>query len=308
MWFLFSLRIKQAFRLFRETGWGILLVLVVVTAGVWVPALARLAALSPGLAFGAGIVLAGWLHLGRSDGTLIKQTALPAWKICLLDTALALLPVGLFLLLATNYTAAAAWFGGLAVVLLPNSTLAKVQYRRLRFDVPGLPVSLFELRTAVRSFPVGWVLALLLQMGVWYHIAFLLAAVAWGLMLVSITFQFLEPVALLPRDKHALWVKWRQYALILFAFFLPGFLQALIWQSDYLWLILYAAAAFQTYLMLTFFYKYAVWRPGLQGLSGNTYSLIGLLLVLMPGGLLIALPMAARAAFRARTTIQNWCA
>jgi len=307
MGFLCKLRLKQLYRALRETGWGILLVLVVVTAGLWIPALARVADLSPTIAGAAGLVLAAWLHLGRRDGIFLQQTALPAWKICLLDTALILLPGIIFFLLSANYRAAAAWGCGIAVVLFPNSALANVQYLAPKFTLPGVPLSLFEWHASLRSFPAGWPAVVLLQFGAGYHIAFLLVAVILGMMLISTMFQHLEPIALLPRNSRVMWAKWRQYALLVPMFFLPGVLQALIWQTDYVWLILYAAVALETYLLLAFFYKYAVWRPGLQGISGNSYSLIGLLLVLMPGGLLIALPMAAWAVFRARTTLRLWC-
>ena len=306
MGFLCKLRWKQIYRALRETGWGILLVLLVVTAGLWAPALLRLADLSPGLAAAAGFGIAGWLHLGRKDSGFLQQTALPAWKVCLLDTGLLLLPGTVFFLFSANYAAAAAWSSGIAVVFLPNSALAHVRYLAPKFTVAGVPFQLFELHTSFRGFPAGWLLARLLQLVVWYHIAFFLAAVILGMLLVSMTFQYVEPVALLPRSTSAMWVKWRQYALLFLVFFAPGILLASCWQTDYIWLILYAVIALETYFMLTFFYKYAVWRPGLQGISGNTYSLIGLLLVLMPGGLLIAWPMAAWVAFRANRQMTSW--
>jgi len=306
MGFLCTLRLRQVYRALRETGWGILLVLLLVTAGLWVPALTRLADLSPVLAGAVGLVFADWLHLGRRDGTFLQQTALPAWKVCLLDTGLLLLPGVVFFLLSKNYGAAAAWGCGIAAVLLPNGALANMRYLAPKFTLPGVPLNLFEWQTSFRGFPAGWLLAVFLQFGAWYHIAFLLAAIILGMLLWSMAFQYVEPIALLPRSTRALFAKWRQYALWTLVFFLPGVLLAAAWQTDYTWLILYAVVALEIYLMLVFFYKYAVWRPGLQGVSGNSHAMIGLLLVLMPGGLLIALPMAARAAFRARKKVANW--
>lgn len=305
MGFLCKLRLSQFYRALRETGWGILLAMLVVTAGLWAPALLRLADLSPGLAGAAGFVIAGWLHLGRKDSGFLQQTALPAWKVCLLDTGLLLLPGTVFFLFSANY-AAAAWSSGIAVVLLPNGALANMRYISPKFTVAGVPFQLFELHTSFRGFPAGWLLAGLLQLGTWHHIAFLLASVILGMLLVSTMFQYLEPVALLPGSTGAMWAKWRQYALLILVLFTPGILPAIVWQPDYFWLILYAVIALETYLMLAFFYKYAVWRPGLQGISGNSYSLIGLLLVLMPGGLLIAWPMTAWVAFRANKQMASW--
>lgn len=305
MGFLCKLRWKQIYRALRETGWGILLVLLLVTAGLWAPALLRLAGLSPGLAAAAGFGIAGWLHLGRKDGSFLQQTALPAWKVCLLDTGMLLFPGTIFFLFSANYAAAAAWSSGIAVVLLPNGALANMRYISPKFTLPGVSFGLFEWHTSLRFFPAGWLLAVFLQLGAWYHIAFLLAAVILGMLLVSMMFQFVEPITLLPRDTHAMWAKWRRYLLLFLVFFLPGILQALIWQRDYGWLTLYALVTLETYLTLVFFYKYAVWRPGLQSISNNSHSLIGLLLVLMPGGLLVALPMAARAVYRAQKKLTN---
>lgn len=306
MWFLCKLRLRQLYRALRETGWGILLVLLLVTAGLWIPMLARLADLSPGIAGVVGLALAGWLHLGRKDSAFLHQINLPPWKVCLLDTALLLLPGIVFFTLSANFGASVAWACGMAVVLLPNSALADLYYRAPKFTLPGLPLVLFEGHAALRFSPAGWLLALLLQLGTWYHIAFFFAAVVLGMLLLSLLFQYVEPVALLPRNVRALWAKWRQYALLTLLFFLPGLLQVLVVQIGFVWPVLYALVALETYLMLVFFYKYAVWRPGLQSISGNSHSTIGLLLALMPGGLLIALPMAARAAFRAKKQITNW--
>ncbi len=306
MGFLCTLRFKQVYRMLRETGWGILLVLLVVTAGLWIPVLARLADLSPALAASAGLVLAGWLHLGRQDGTFLEQTTLPAWKICLMDTMFILLPGAVFFLLSANYGAAAAWGCGIAVVLLPNGALSNMRYLAPKFTLPGVPLNLFEWHTSFRGFPAGWLFAVFLQFGAWYHIAFFLAAIILGMLLLSMVFQFVEPIALLPHSTRALFARWRQYALWTLVFFLPGILSALVWQTDYGWLILYAVVALETYLMLVFFYKYTIWRPGLQDVSGNSHAMIGLLLVLTPGGLLIALPMAVRAIYRAKKQVNDW--
>lgn len=306
MWFLCKLRFKQAYRLLQETGWGILLILVLVTAGLWAPALIWLSDLPARHALVIGLALAGWLHLWRSDRDFLHQTERHPWKVYFLDTSLLLLPGTIFFLLSKNFDAAAAWYFGAVVVLLPGSTLANIRYMQPRFDVPWMPVQWFELYTSLRSFPAGWVLAALLQLGTWDHIAFFVAAIVWGLMLASSMFQTIEPGVLLPRGQRSLLAKWRHYALLWFIFYLPGTVQALIWQTDYLWLVAYALVALEAYLALVFFYKYAVWRPGLQGLSGNAYGAVGILLVLIPGMLLIALPMVVWAAFRARKKVANW--
>lgn len=129
------------------------------------------------------------------------------------------------------------------------------------------------------------------------------------MILLASAFEALEPRALLPGSPGALLRKWRRAALALHLFYLPGYLQGLIWQSSHLWLILYIAVALETLLLLAFFYKYAAWRSGLQRLSGNVYTFIGLLLILIPGGIAVALPLAGRVLYKALDRAKNnWTA
>lgn len=285
-------RLRQAFRLLRGAGWGILFILVLVTVGIWAPVLLKLAVLSPPLAGGLGIFLAATIHLGRSDDRFIRQMRWPVWQICLLDTGLVLLPGVLLLLALGNWRAAAAFCAGLSAIALPAGNLAGTWTKKARFPLPFVPIALFEWRSSMRRFLSVWILSGLLQLGAYYHIAFFLTAVATGLLLLGAVFEFLEPKELVPPNRKALLARWRQNALALHLFYTPGYLLALSGHPGHFWLVLYTAAALETSLALTFFYKYSVWSPGLERISGGVFSAIGMLLALIPGGLLIAIPMS----------------
>ena len=298
MGFLIQVRCQQLFRLLRAAGWGMLLLLLVVTAGVWAPGLLRLGSTPPLWLGGAGLVLAGSVHLSRPDVAFIHQMPFPPWQTCLLDTALLLFP-GVVLLLATgNWPAALAFLAGLAVVVLPVGALSGRGRKKARFALPFLPADLFELRSAVRGLPGGWLLAGLLQWGAGWHIAFFVGSVVLGLVLLGTVFEALEPKELLPRSRKAMLLKWRRNALALHLFFVPGYALAAVWQTDFYWLILYAALALESLLALLFFYKYAVWYPGREQLGSAVFTAIGLLLVVLPGGILVAIPMAVWAGWK----------
>lgn len=292
MMFFLKVRLRQAFRLLRMAGWGILLILVLVTAGIWAPALSHLGGMSPVFACGLGWLLVGIVHLGRSDAPFIRQMELPAGQVFLLDTGLMLLPGSMLFLGLGNWPAALAFLSGIVVLALPAGCLAGRWQKKARFSLPFIPCDLFELRAAVRRYPLGWALAGLLQLGATHHIAFFLGAVAAGLLLLGTVFEFLEPKELLPDSRRALLSKWRRNALALHLFYLPAYGLAALGQSGHGWLILYAAAALETLLALLFFYKYSIWRPGSERISGGVFTAIGLLLVFLPGGILAAIPMA----------------
>lgn len=292
MGFLFMVRLLQAFRLLRGAGWGILVILVLVTAGIWAPVLMSLVDLTPQLAGGLGIFIAATLHLGRSDAQFIRQMRWPVWQICLLDTCLFLLPGAILFLVLGNWSAAAAFCTGLGVIALPAGGFAGQWTKKAGFPVPLIPVTLFEWRASIRRYLPFWVLAGLLQLGAFHHIAFFLVAIATGMLLLGAVFEFLEPKELVPPNRKALLSRWRQNALALHLFYAPGYVLALAGHPGQFWLILYAGAALETLLALSFFYKYSVWSPGLERVSGGVFTAIGMLLALVPGGLLIAIPMS----------------
>lgn len=289
------------------TGWGILLVLLLVTAGLWIPALARLVEVGPGLSGFLGFLLGGLVQSGRPDRSFLNKTAFPAWKVGLTDLFLALLPGALLLFIMGNWPAALCFWGaGLVAAIIPAGQLSGISRRKARFSIPLIPPDLFEWHTAIRRYPLGWLLVALLQLGAGFHIAFFLSAVAIGLMLLGAVFEFAEPKELLPGDRRALLRKWRRYALALHLFFLPAYGLGAIGQWEHIWLVLYAVLALETMLALVFFYKYSVWQPGLERLSGSVFTAIGLVLVLLPGGILAALPMAVWTAVKAVRRMQYW--
>ena len=306
MWFLITIRFRQLYRMLRATGWGILAVLVLVTAGLWIPALVRLETLTPTLALGAGLVLAAFIHFNRSDGSLTRQMALPVGQTGLVDTALALSPGVVLLLLMGNWPAALAFTGGLAVAALPMGGLAGAWRKKAKFSIPVLPADLFEWRSGIRRYPLGWLLSGLLQWGAGLHMGFFLAALGIGLVLLGTLFESLEPKELLPEGQYALLRKWRRYALALHIFFLPAYTLGLLGQAMPFWLVLYGLAALETLLALLFFYKYSVWRPGLEQATGSAFTTIGLLLVLIPGGILAAVPLAGWVAYKGIRQMNQW--
>lgn len=309
MWFVLCVRFRQLIRLLQAAGWGILLVLLVVTAGLWIPLMARFSALNVLQVAVLGLFSGSALQLFRPDFRFLRQAALPAWRICLLDTLLLLSPFAVLLLVFGNWPAALTLpAGGLLANWLPAGRMAGALARKARFTLPFLPPDLFEFHTAVRRYPPAWLLVAALQAGSGFHIAFFLVAVALGLLLLGTVFEFAEPKELLPSGKPELWRKWRRNSAAIQFFFLPAYGLALFGQPEYAWLVLYAALSLAVLLTLLFFYKYSVWQPGLERLGGGPFAAIGMLCVLLPGGILIALPMSiwtARKAFRRMT---NWWA
>lgn len=304
-YFIF-IRIKQAYRLLQETGWAILLVLVVVTAALWVPALDKLSQATPSQALFLSLIIGLALQLSRKDRTFLQQLALPAPLVCLADLCLLLGMPAAFLLATGNYLAALAMAGGLGAALLPPGLAAGIRTGRANLSLAVIPLFLFELRATGRQQAGGWLLTALLQAGIWLHIGFFLGTLLLGLVLLSSSFEYLEPKELLPVHHRELIRKWRRTAAIFHLFFSPAYLQVLIWQPGYFWLLVYAIAALETQLALVFFYKYALWQPGVQRLSATLYTAIGLILILLPGGILIAVPLAAWTTRRGLKRIKQW--
>ena len=203
MHYFILIRLKQAYRLLQEAGWGLLLVLIVVTAALWIAALDELARATPYTVLALSLLTGFGIQLSRTDRSFLEKLTTPTWKVYLGDLCLVLAPLALFLVLVGNLSAAPAMLTGLVAALFPPGILAGVWTRKSTIRIPFLPPGLFELQAAVRRYPWAWAAAFLLQFGVWHHFAFFLGAKFIGLILLGSTFEYLEPKDLLPADRRA---------------------------------------------------------------------------------------------------------
>lgn len=287
---LFWLRFRciQAYRLLQATGWGILLLLLVVTAGLWLQVLqglTQLAAWQVGLAAHAGI---GLLHLRRTDGNFLRQSQWPLTHLLLVDYGFILLPIGLFLCLSMHFWAVIELFSALIWAFLPLRA-GIAQTSRTALSLPFISPLAYEWYSIIRSQGAVLLLGGLLQLGTWYHFGFFLAGGAVVLLALPAGFDHVGPHILLPQNRQEFVRRWRALAKVLHCFLLPGYLLMVLFQPEWWWLVAYVFAAAEIYLLLCFAYKLNAWQPGRVRVYNATVLAISWMFLLLPG--LIVIPL-----------------
>lgn len=291
MLFWFRFRCAQIYRLLSATGWGILLVLVVVTAGVWLQGLyllTQLQAWQIGLTAQVGI---GLLHLRRTDGCFLQQGQRFLPGLLLVDYGLLLLPFGVFLALSFHFWATLALTTAIIWAFVPLRRPFE-RSRKKVLPLPFIPPTAFEWFTILRMQALMVLAGLLLQVGVCWHFGFFLAGSALLLLALPAGFDPVGPRILLPLDRRAFIQRWRALARILQLLLLPGYLLLCLFQKEWWWLTLYVFAAAEIYLLLCFVYQINAWQPDRVRVYNATVLSFSWMFLLLPGLILIPLGQA----------------
>lgn len=288
MMFWLRFRLTQVYRLLQATGWGILLLLLAVTAGLWLQALQGLTTLADwqiGAAAHAGI---GLLHLRRSDGRFLRQSQRHLPSLLLVDYGLILLPFALFLVSFFRFWAVASLITVLMWAFVPlrnHSGTSRSKVLPLSFISPLA----FEWYNIARSQGLLLLLGILLSLGAGWHFGFFLGGAALTLLALPAGFDPVGPYIMLPQSRSEFVRRWRALARVLHLALLPGYLLMLVFQIKYWWLVLYVFGAAEIYLLLCFVYKLQSWQPDRVRAYNATVLSLSWMFLLLPG--LVVVPL-----------------
>jgi hypothetical protein len=288
MLFWLRFRLAQVYRLLQDTGWGILLLLIVVTAGLWLRALQGLSVLADwqiGAAAHAGI---GFLHLRRADGRFLRQSQRHLPDLLLIDYGLILLPFALFLGLFFRFWAVIGLLTALAWAFAPLRAELRTSDQKV-LPLPVISPVAFEWYHIIRSQGLLLLLGILLQLGTGRHFGFFAGGAALVLLTLPAGFDYVGPHTMLPQSSPEFVRRWRALAKVLHLTLLPGYLLMLAFQIKYWWLALYVFGAAEIYLLLCFVFKLHSWQPDRARAYNATVLGLSWMFLLLPG--LIVVPL-----------------
>jgi hypothetical protein len=292
MTFWLQFRLLQAFRVLKSAGWGILLVLLVVSAALWVKALESWSLVSPGMAVLIAVAATGAVHLYRSDRSFMERGHLPVWQYLCVDYACIAVIFAIIPLLRFNIGAAVGSFAGLLWIGLPPGIWHSKRSQQMTWTPGFIPVAAYEWRMIVRSQWLGWIFAIVLVIATYFHEAFYLAGMFAGLLLIPQGFDYLEPFSMLPEDSKALLRRWRMNARVMYYWLLPAAAVLLI--KNYHWapVVVYVIVLYEFFLLLCTCYKYLAWAPGRRRSYNGTAMGVVTIMAAIPGGIIVVVGMA----------------
>ena len=129
----------------------------------------------------------------------------------------------------------------------------------------------------------------LLSFGVFFHIAFLPLSAFFVSILAIDAYKMNEPVEMVQYSKHFIHAKISAALQVVVTPYAVPLILANIFQSQYIWLIIYVFIYLITTILLPICYKYAHYNPlRAKGLRTTILDIM-VLLAILPGGLLITI-------------------
>ncbi len=290
--FWVTFRLRQAARLLHAAGPGLLLLMVVITAGLWLKLLSLLFAIPDwGIALLAHAAIS-WLHYRRPDVAFLRQSLRPIWQYALADYVLLLAPLCLLLWLGERYVAVPAVATAMLWAFAPLRNREALKQSKPLLPLHWLPVRAYEWFFVVRTQWPLLIIGLLLFGATALHFGFFIAGCFVGLICLPLGFGQLAPGNMQATTSQQLWRRWRLLAKVMHAYLLPGYLALLFFQTAYWPLGLYAAFAFESFLLLCLAGNVLAWQPERRRIYGDSFNTIMLLLILIPGGVLVVAGLA----------------
>ncbi len=285
-------RLLQIVRMVRTAGIGILLAMLVVTLPMWTNGLVGLGAIVPASMAALSAGACGLLHLFRSDADFLRKGALPLWQYALADYLLICAVIALAPLAAANWISVLAAFAGLVCTGLPMGMFLSKKSQRARFALQWLPPQAIEWRLLLRAQWPILLLTALLVVPCYIHVGFYGVAMTLAAGLLPAAFEYLEPFALRPPHRTAMLRRWRANARWMYLWLVPTGAYFLYFHAAWWPMVLYVVLVYESLLALFTAYKYHAWQPGRRRLYGGGIATVGTLAAIMPGGLVVLVPLA----------------
>jgi hypothetical protein len=304
---LIRLRLLQTYRILKEVGWLILLLLLFVSIALVSQLILGLLSSSFWEAFSIGLVLLAVVHFGRRDLVFLQvYTSSNGQLRRLLFTEywLLLSPLMLITLLSLNWPAALGLgLSSISTLLFPVSR-SFVLKKNWNPNLQWVPNDLFEMKALLRRRFVFLLVIYLLGLLSFLHIAFFVACIVLCSLLISSAFEWVEPPALIHWNKYFFFHKIGRHSLFIHLILLPVYSLALIFHPEEYYFTLAGLVVLQLALVFSIFYKYALYRPQVRRLPQSMVHAIFFLFLLIPGFQAVCLLLCVWYGIKARKTMR----
>ncbi len=289
---LLKLRLLQAFRILKEVGPILILLLLFVSIAFISQFIGLLWEIAFPQALILGITLLAGIHFSRKDLRFLKLCAssnLQLKKIFLFEYLLIVLPFSIIALLGQNIWGALGLCCSTALsFILP---IDKNRGLPLSWNVAlkWVPLSLFELRALIRK---RWLVLLffyLIGYLSFLHIAAFYISIIGCALFISSAFEWIEPKELIHWKKNFLTQKILINLRFLFILFSPVFLLALVFHLPQFYHMLIGMLVIVLIVVFSVLYKYAMYQPQTSRLPQSIIHALFFLFLIIPGFQLVSI-------------------
>lgn len=283
---LLQLRLLQTYRMLKEVGILLLLLLVFVSIAFVSSLALALVQSSFWESFILGNILIASIHFSRPDLGFLQIYTSTIFRLRILLWAEYLLALSPLVIMVGLYLNG----GAIAGLLLSSFLIFILPVRRSSFlwkswnpPLKWVPGPLFELRSLLRRRLVFALIIYLVGYLSFVHIAFFILCVIAGSLLISTAFEWVEPPALIKWEKHFFSKKIMQHTIFIQGLLMPIYLEVLIFHTaDYI-IAIFGIIMIQLFLIFSIFYKYAFYHPKAVKISQSINHALFFLFLLIPG-------------------------
>lgn len=289
---LLQLRLLQAYRMLKEVGVLILLLLAFVSIAFISTMALALVQSSFWESLILGIVLLLSIHFSRPDLGFLQiytSTTLRLKTLLWAEYLLALSPLIFIVALYLNAGAMAGLLLSSMMVFILPIQRSLLLWKSWNPALSWMPNSLFELRSLIRRRLVFALIIYLVGYLSFIHMAFFILCVTLGSLLISTAFEWVEPPALIKWDKHFLSKKIIRNTIFIQGLFIPIYLEVLIFHPSEYFIAIFGILLVQLFLVFSIFYKYAFYHPKAVKISQSLNHALFFLFLLIPGFQLIGI-------------------
>lgn len=286
---LLYLRCKQAVRLIKQTGVGVVIMLLLVSLGFILWVLEYLTFITALQFFGIASLALATIHFSRADLQFLQSISVSKvayYATLFFEYLLVLTPfIAFFIYFQRWEVIGLALLAPLIVALIPNITVLNKSETKVRLD--RIPLANFEIKTHMERYFPAYVALLIVGLLSAVHISlFILFCLFFGMSVFG-AFDAIEPKELIqPSSTFIIEKLKRNLKLVLFLSF-PIFSIAAIFQRSFLLVVVYFYLAIFLSVTLGILYKYAFANPLFVGRNSTVAKTIFFIMPFIPGMIVI---------------------
>lgn len=300
------LRLLQAYRIIKEVGWLILVLLLFVSIAFISQLVYGILQSSFLQSFTFSLILLSLIHFSRKDLLFLQihtQHADQFRQLLLAEYGLAVSPLLLIALLGSNWQGAVGIaFSMLSAFIFPIKT-TRFLSRYWNPKLSWIPNKLFEIKSLIRKRLPYIILIYVLGLLSSLHIAFFIICIVLSALFISSAFEWVEPPELIRWDNHFLSRKIGLHSFYVQAVFLPVYGLALIFHPAEYYFTLFGVFLIQMILFFSICYKYAMYRPQARRFSQSIVHAVYFLFLLIPGFQLVCIFLCIWYGIKAKKTM-----
>ena len=308
MLLLLRLRIFQLLRMMKTVGTFLFVVFLFVSIGILFPLLDNLLSLSSGYSTLFCLALIALIDYSREDKVFLKSVflSLKYYRFyIMLEYFLISVPVSFYQVIIGQLYNALSIFAACLMIGMASPMITPKQVSNGKKTISFIPVQYFEFKFFIEASGLLWTIFWLAGLASCLHVGIYILWIFVILIIMPEMFKHFESRDMLKWKDNFVSFKFLNYSLFFLKVIAFQTILVTIFHFEYLWLILYFIFSLLVALFMNISIKYEGFTPVFPtGYGQNIVSILTILMIL-PGGVLIALFYGVWKYFRAESNLKS---